>query len=238
MRSKLYLKKGGGLDPKISNTSVNRSGGFQNIFKEDFKSKGSIAYFTIVTIILLMILFFSFKEMSKLNADRRTKTIFTVTLFSVYTLFIGFPYLKWNLESVFVIILVLSILLGVISFLIIYYGNDVCTYMEDSSERSIENIEVKILLTVGIFVVIYLGIYNKNSYDIWTIYDTIRFIIMLIILRIIYYYVKKYDLSYYKTIADVLTIVILYFNGKRMYRILNLKIPPIRVPKELISVDY
>jgi len=237
MMTKLYNKKGGNVNSSEL-SSTNKTNGLQNIFKEDFKSNTSIAYFAIITIIMLMVLFFSFKEMNKMKADRRTKTIFIVILISVYILFIGFPNLKWNLESIFVIILALSVLLGIISFLIIYYGNDVCTYIEDSSESTIKNIEVKILLLIGIFVVIYLGIYNKNDYYMWSIYDTIRFIIILIILRIIYFYVKKYNLSYYKTITDILTVIILYFNGKRMYRILNLKIPPISVPKNLKSVDY
>ena len=98
MRSKLHIKKGGGANlPPPS--PANKTGGLENIFKEDFKSKGSIAYFTIITIIMLMILFFSFKEMSKLKADRRTKTVFTVIIISVYIIFVGFPYLKWTLEN-------------------------------------------------------------------------------------------------------------------------------------------
>ena len=36
-----------------------------------------------------------------------------------------------------------------------------------------------------------------------------------------YYLVKHYDMKTYKTIVDITMVIILYLNGKRMYRLLN-----------------
>jgi uncharacterized membrane protein len=215
MRSKIYSLKGGGI---------------QNYIRADYSSTNSKIYFSILTIILIMTLSYSFTKMSEFDADRRTKILFTTILISVYAIFIGCYYLNWSLESIFLIILVLSTLFGIISFLVIYFGNDACAYIEKTPGVSVENIEIKILLIALLIMVIYLGIYNRDMYTIWTTNDTIRFIVMLIILRVIYYIVEKYNLSYYKTATDIIITVMLYFNGFRMYKILNL---PTEVPIKL-----
>lgn len=216
MGSKLHYKKGG-----ANNAPKQSIGYFDKIIRQDYKSTNSIIYLTILTIIMIMTLAYGFKTLSELSADKRTKTLFTVILLSTYIIFLGFYYLQWNLESIFVIILILSILLGIVSFLIIYFGNSVC---EDIGQGIVgdEKGRIKFLLVVATFIVIYLGFHNKNNYNTWTLYDTIRFIIILIILRMMYYFIKKYELQYYKTITDITTLVILFLNGRRMYKLLNL----------------
>lgn len=237
MGSKLYYKKGGANNVNVKG-SQQGAGYFDKIIRQDFKSTNSIIYLTILTIIMLMTLFYGFRTLSSLTADKRTKTLFTVMLLSTYIIFLGFYYLNWNLESIFVIILILSVLLGLVSFLIIYFGNSVCEDIEKDFGKD-EKGRIKFLLIAAMFIVIYLGFHNKSNYDTWTLYDTIRFIIILIILRMMYYFVRKYDLQYYKTITDVITLVILYFSGRRMYALLNLpKMSPISIPTGLEGVNY
>ena len=198
--------------------NITKSNTPKNILIEDFKSPSSIIFLIIITIILIMVLFYNFKLMNKMDSDKRTKILSTIVYVSIYVIFIGFYFLEWSFENVLIIIIVLSIIFSFISFLIIYFAVDSCRYIE---KNDIKNSKIKILLVFLIFLSIYLGIYNKNIYNNWTIYDTVRVITMLISIRTIYYFVKKYNLQYYKTITDILTVIVLYFNGKRMYNILN-----------------
>jgi uncharacterized membrane protein len=95
-------------------------------------------------------------------------------------------------------------------------SKNICS--DTKNEKSNFAIYIFIILEI---IAIYLGFYNRTMYLVWNIYDTLRFIIALIILRILYYIVKKYELVVYKTIVDITLVLILYLNGTRIIEIVR-----------------
>ncbi len=200
------------------------------IFRSDYFSINSIVYFTTLTIITIITFIYGYKILLDITTNDHAYLLFIGILSFIYIMFLGMYYLNWSLESVFVLILIASVLIGLISFLVIYFGGEVCKELKKEGETNF----MKYIFMFLELIVLYLGFYNYHQYTSWNIYDTFRFILMLIIIRTMYYIVRHYDLSIYKTIIDVTMVVVFYFNGHRMYKILN---QPSGGSKDIINVS-
>ncbi len=129
---------------------------------------------------------------------------------------LGLYYLDWSLEAVFIAILFASVLFSFIAFLLLYFGDSVCAETKDEDEGKMMRYVVLLLL----FIVFYLGFYHRD-YTSWDLTDTIKFIVMLILIRLMYYMVKKYDLPLYKTLVDITLVIILFVKGRHMYNVMK-----------------
>lgn len=188
-----------------------------NIFREDYFSVYSLIYFITLTTIMLIIFFSGFNFLLKETTNEKIYIIYGTLLVVIYIIFLGLYYLSWSLESIFVIILIFAFLLSILSFVILYFAPELCKKSEEKQE---ERNYMKYIFFILLFITIYLAFYQSCG---WNIYDTIRFIIMLILIRIMYYIVKKYDMSYNKTIIDVTLTIVLFFKLRHMYELLNQK---------------
>ncbi len=198
---------------KINYEITFKKGGY---FRTEFLTVNSLIYFSVLTLITLITFIYGYKILLDLTSNNKVYFLFSIFLFTFYILFLGMFYLNWNLETIFLLILMGSILFGFVSFLIIYFGNDICTEISKEDDKKF----MKYIVIFLEFIVIYLGFYNRHNYD-WNMYDSMRFILMLIIIRTIYYIVRHFNLPIYKTIIDVTMVIVLYINGYRMYKILN-----------------
>jgi len=209
------------------------------IFREDYFSVNSLIYFICLTTIMFITFYYGNKLILNTTTNHTAFLLYTGFLVSLYIVFLGMYYLSWSLESIFVMILVVSVLLGLVAFLMIYFGKNICEEGEKKEETNL----MKYLVFILLGAILYLGFSHSESG--WTMTDTIKFIIMLILIRVVYYIVKNYDMTMYKTFVDVTMVIVLYMKGRRMYRLMNepymqVKIPSvsgklIKVPKSLKS---
>lgn len=177
---------------------------------KDFLSVGSIIYFITLSSILFISIYNGKKIIQQITTNNVVYILYLLTVFTIYFIFLGMYYLDWTLNGIFVIFLMFSVLIGLISFLLIYFGSEMCTEVEEKSKVDFINYIIILLL----IIIIYLGFYGRNEK--WNIYSTIRFIILLIIARLIYYLIKIYNLKY-RLIVDIILLIILFIIGKRFF---------------------
>jgi hypothetical protein len=188
-----------------------------NIIRNDINSIYSLIYFIILSLIFLSSLFYGYSKLLNITTNEYIYYIFFGILLAFYIIFMGIYYLNWNLEGIFILILIISVIMGILAFIIIYYSQSIC----EENKKDIEIEWIKYIFIFMIIIILIIGLYDINNDKKWNIYDTLRFIILLIIIRILYYISKKYEMKYYKTLLDIIMIIVLFFNGKRIFLILN-----------------
>ena len=187
----------------------------ETIIRPDYMSVSSLIYLISLTSIFLLTFIYGHGIVLDLTTNFYAYLLFIAILTTTYVIFLGLYYLNWTLESVFIAILLMSILFSFIAFLLMYFGQNICQEVKDET-----NI-MKYVVIILLFIVFYLGFYHRD-YTTWDLVDTIKFIIMLIIIRLLYYLVKKYDLPLLKTIVDITLITVLFIKGRHMYNIFSL----------------
>lgn len=174
-------------------------------------SRGSLIYLIVLSSVFLILLLYGNKKVYD-NTDKISgHMLYSVILLTVYIIFLGIHFMHWSLENIFIMILVASVLLSIISFLIIYFSKSVCTKAEKDYSGFI--------LTFLEITVIILALYDRTNYTSWTIYDVVRFILTLVLIRIMYYLTKRYNKPLYKTVTDITLVLVIYLYGNRLYRI-------------------
>lgn len=173
----------------------------------------SIVYLVVLSTIVLFILLYGNNKISYISKDRSARILYSVIVIAIYIAFLGIHFMNWTLENIFIMILIVSVLLSIIGFLLIYFSKSIC------AERKSKINYVGYLIIFLAFIVIYLAFFDRTNYTSFTNYDAARFISILIIIRIMYYLVKKYNKPLFKTITDVSLVLSLFLFGIRFYEI-------------------
>lgn len=188
---------------------------YMDVFR-NFTSRGSIIYFTILTLVFIIVLFtgnfFIFQVTSA--DDRYAKYTYAGILLFFYVIFLGLYYLKWTIEGIFLMLLMFSVLFSLFAFMVIYFAPIICEEGEEIKKDS--QWQQYLIVFLGIVVVI-LALYGRLDYTNWTMYDTVRFVIILISIRLMYYLSLNYGHPLLKTSTDILLLYVLYEQGRRMY---------------------
>lgn len=183
-----------------------------NIF-HDFNNPGSIVYFIILTSIFIVSLFYGNTLIFKVTTNRYAHFCFAFLLILLYVIFLGIYFLKWTIEGIFIMLMVFSILLGIAAFIILYFGDQICREMEKEGERKFLGY-VLVVLTVAVLVLTFY--HRKGQYE-W--YDLVKFVIILVLIRIMYYIIKRENYQYVKTILDIFLVYIIYREGRKIYEV-------------------
>jgi len=197
------------------------------IFREDWFSVNSLIYFICLTTIMFITFYYGNKVILNMTTNHSAFLLYTGFLVTLYIIFLGMYYLSWSLESIFVMILILSILLSLVAFLVMYFSKIICeeTGKEEKKEET-TLLGYVVLILLG--VILYLGFSHSDSG--WTVADTIKFIIMLILIRINYYIVKHNNLPIHKTLTDIVMVIVLFMKGKHLFRLMNEPSGKVKVP--------
>lgn len=177
-----------------------------------FATTSSTIYFITLTTILLTILFYGNYNIYKTTKKLSAYLMYSTFILSVYIVFFGIHYFEWSLENIFILILIMSVLLSIVAFLLIYFSKSIC------ADQPTETNYIGYVIIFLQLIVLYLGFHNRTQYTIWTWYDVIRFILALFIIRTIYFLTNKYNKPLYKTTNDISLALILYLYGTRLYK--------------------
>ncbi len=182
---------------------------------KDMFTINSIFFFIITTTIAVLTSYFGTSFIQELSTNNTIQIGFNAIVFFIYFMVFAMYYLHWSFQSIVFVILAISVLFTVISFLIIYFGADACEEVESLGFQNV----LHYLMVILLFLIFYLGIHNRNNYQNWTSYDTGRFILILVLARLMYYLMDKYDLQSYKTPLNIILLIVFYYNLKRIYNV-------------------
>ena len=185
------------------------------LIRQDYDSKSTIIYIIILTIIFLITSSIVYKFLSKLTGSNEPFKFIMFILSSIYVIFLLIYLFNWSFENVFIIFLMISILISFVLGIMIYYGNDICEELGEKTQNEKNNL-MKVIFFMIAFGVISLAVMNSSSAA-FDLYDTIRFIGMLFLIRILYFICAKYNFPLLKTIVDIIFVYVIYTFLKKMY---------------------
>lgn len=178
----------------------------------------SLIYFLIVTLIVFVGVYSGSNVLKELTTEKVAYIALLSFWFFIYIVALGLYFFHWNFTGISAMLLLIISILSIICFLIILYGNSMCEGLEKVTKRE----WLHYLLTGLLIIVFYLGFYNHSKMTSWDLYDTIRFILMLTIIRVMYYIVYKYEYKTFKSLLDLTSIVVIVLGGRRLLSVIRI----------------
>jgi len=178
------------------------------LLKSDYNSTTSLIFTISITIVFITIGSFGIKILKTLTDEKSVLKIYIAILSGFWLLFLCIYFLKWNLENVFIFFLIVSIIVSFFMGMVMYYGQNICSGVEAVDNKY----GAKLLLFLMMIIIFYLEfLYITENH-------VIVFIISLILLRISYYIIKKYEFNpVYKTMCDSILVIIIIHKSLYLY---------------------
>ncbi len=173
-------------------------------------------FLLIVSIIMVNVLYFGSRGISDITSNEYLIVLFYILVFGIYFIIMSIYFLGFTLQSILIYFLMFFAFAGLLAYFAIYFGSKMCKEIDHIAEAQLYSYIVIILQ----FMILMLGLFDRNNYYSWNGWDTVRFLIMLILIRLNYWIFSKYEMPYLKTSNDIISLLAIFFGGKRIYTLL------------------
>jgi hypothetical protein len=181
-----------------------------NIFS-DFNNLGSYSYLLILTFICILSIYYTVKELNYYDSNRYYYIIYITIILSFYILFIALYYFNWNLSNMLYIILMISILFSFVIIIIFYFSDTICNL-----DNKLQDNNFLKYFTIFLLFIVWILVFFDSIND-YTLNTTLKLIIELSLMAVIYHIINLKNLSYIKVFADITTGIIFYHEIMRFY---------------------
>jgi hypothetical protein len=170
----------------------------------NFYDTYSIIFFSIITLIYIIILFYgNYLLINHIYIEYFYFFIITLIYFIILALY----YLKWKLETIFILILIINFFIGIIAFFLLIYNQEIC------GKNSKSSFDYSYLALI--FMIIIIVLTKFINYNSWNYYDLIIVILALFFIRLNYYYLDTKSIL--KTFNDITLLYLIFVFGKKIY---------------------
>jgi hypothetical protein len=150
------------------------------------------------------------KTLNEYDSDKYYYIIYITLILSTYILFLGLFYLHWSINNIIYIILMISVLMSFVVIILFFLSAELCKV-----DSALTNNGIKYLILSLLGIVWILAFFDDVSN--YSLRTTVKLVIELFLMAIIYYLIKKYDHPYIKIFADITTGIIFYHEAMRFY---------------------
>lgn len=175
----------------------------------------SLVFFTVISTISGLSSYFGTLFIQKLSTNSAIQIAYNSIIFFFYFSSLAMYYLDVSLQTIIILVVAASIIFSVASFLILHFSATACEQLKRQNAGNITYVAMFIML----FIIIQLSAINRYNFTSWDLNDTIRFSIILVIIRILFYLSDKFKLVIWDIVIKITSFIVIFYNFKRLYYI-------------------
>lgn len=183
------------------------------IDSKKFYNTNSLIFFSIISIISIISSYFGTTIIQDLSTNPTFQIFYNFIIFSLYFLAISIYYFNFSLRNIIYLSIAFSIIFAFFSFIILYYGYETCKEIKSQTAGYIIHFAIIVLS----FIISYLGLINKNNLTSWNYRDSGIFVILLILIRIGFYVINKFNMTVWDVILKIISFIVILINLRRIY---------------------